>query len=384
MDARELYELSAKYLNGEATEEERKKLQQWYEDGSDSQIPIVSAYPDKAGMEDALYERIKASIKPAAPVKKINWLRWVAAAMLLLTGSAAYFFFIGREGQSIRHDTAIGPDIQAPGTTRATLKLANGQIIYLDSAGNGSLALQGNIKIIKTEDGQLIYRAEPGSESGSMEYNTIANPRGSRVQQVTLSDGTQLWLNAASSITYPVSFADNERKVLITGEAYFEVAKDPKKKFMVDANGVITEVLGTHFNINSYSNESEIKVTLLEGSIRVSSQSATDGFDPVVIKPGEQAIANGNKQLTVHKDVDLDEVMAWKNGQFILNGTDIQGLMRQISRWYDVDVVYKSVPAEKEFGGSIDSSIPLSRLVQALEENGVRCKLEGRVLTIGN
>jgi ferric-dicitrate binding protein FerR (iron transport regulator) len=252
--------------------------------------------------------------------------------------------------------------------------LADNSTIVLDNAQKGNLTQQGKTRILKLDNGQLAYNTS--GEAKEVLYNTITTPRGGKYQ-VTLSDGSQVWLNAASSIKFPVAFIGNERKVEITGEAYFEVAKDPSKRFIVDANGITTEVLGTHFNINSYANEGSTKVTLIEGSVKVESGN---GRESVVIKPGQQAqIAD---KISVENNVDIEQVLAWKNGQFVLKGTDVAALMRQVERWYDVDVIFAGKIPERKFGGSVSQTVNLSVVLQALKEYNVMCRVEGKKVIV--
>ena len=264
-----------------------------------------------------------------------------------------------------------------PGGNRATLRLANGQVINLDSAANGSLATQGNATIEKLADGQIAYHVE-GKGATEVMYNTMSTPPGGQYK-LKLPDGTDVWLNAASSITYPAAFAGRERTVTITGEAYFEVTKNRSKPFRVKVNDMEVEVFGTHFNINSYANEAAIKTTLLEGSVKVSSRVNGEWS---MLKPGEQVSLSQTSQLSQPIPVQTDEVMAWKNGLFNFNKVSLQDVMKQIARWYDVEVVYQGVIRPKKFGGEIQRDLYLSEVLEGLKETGIHFKIEGKKLIV--
>lgn len=312
------------------------------------------------------------------------WKRWaVAASIILAVGIGSYLLFFNKSTKSndIAKTNTVPHDVAAPNVARATLKLDDGRIVYLDSASNGSLAVQGNVNVVKLADGKLVYSQESGVRSQEIKYNTISNPRGSKVQSLTLIDGTQVWLNAESSITYPTAFVGGERKVSIIGEAYFEVTKDAGKKFIVDANGVTTEVLGTHFNVNSYQDEADTKITLLEGSVKVSKGNSIG-----LLKPGQQAIlrqTQDDNQVKVINDADLEQVMAWKDGVFKFKNTNIGEIMRQVARWYDVEIEYKGNYADLNFGGSVSRQANVSELLKRLEATeAVKFNVEERKIVV--
>ncbi len=259
----------------------------------------------------------------------------------------------------------------APAKEGVILTLADGRQIVLDSAGKGLLTNQGNIQVTK-QDGQISYK---GQGEGTV-YNTMTTPRAGQYSLI-LSDGSKVWLNAASSIRFPTAFIGKERQVQITGEAYFEIAHDPSKPFHAIVDDMDVSVLGTHFNVNAYQDESVIKTTLLEGKVSIKNGSST-----AVLQPGEQAQVKGSDHLEVVKEVNVEDVIAWKNGLFSLNGTDVETLMKRISRWYDIEVVHEGPWPQKRFVGSISRSVNLSDLVKALKEFGINCRLENRKLII--
>ena len=304
----------------------------------------------------------------------------VAASVLMVIATGAYFMFFDRKGSDVSGPvvtTEPAQDIKAPETNRAMVTLSDGRTVPLDSLSNGLLAQQGNVQLVKLADGQIAYQSASGEITTEIEYNTLSNPRGSKVIDMQLSDGSHIWLNAGSSVTYPVAFAGNDRKVAITGEAYFEVAHDAAKPFYVTKGDLEVRVLGTHFNVNAYDNEGDIKITLLEGSVRVSA-----GGKSALIQPNQQAIVKeGN--VAINKTMDVDQVMAWKNGMFVFDGyAGIDAIMRQVERWYDVKVVYAG-NVNTLFGGSVPRSANVSRVLKMLEATGkVTFKLEDGTITV--
>jgi transmembrane sensor len=335
-----------------------------------------------AELLELMYQQVQLR-KEAAPVRSISAyrFRWAAAAaVFLLMATASYFLFFHQpQQQAIAHiPDALKNDVAAPAYTKAILLLADGKEVILDSTVNGPLAVQENINIIKSGDGQLIYQAGSSLPAASpLLMNTLTVPKGSRPLQLILTDGTKVWLNAASSITYPVAFTGNDRKVRMSGEAYYEVAKDAGKKFYVSANGVETEVLGTHFNVNAYEDEANIKVTLLEGGVRVSTiqpqtqNTRLNDGNSQVLSPGQQAKWENGGMIRVLNDVNTDEVMAWRDGFFDFNGTDIQSVMRQLSRWYNIEVEYKGKITDNHFSGIISRNNNVSQVLKMLQSTGV-------------
>ncbi|HEU4470758.1 MAG TPA: FecR domain-containing protein [Flavisolibacter sp.] len=313
--------------------------------------------------------------KPPAKVRALRPLRraGIAAAVLLLLSIGAYLAFFQKPSGRTLADTPVAIPLQndvAPGKDGAILTLADGKTILLENASNGKLTEDA----IKSGN-QLSYQ---NTSSKEVEYNTMSTPRG-RQYSLVLADGTRVWLNAGSSIHFPTAFVEKERRVEITGEAYFEVARDASKPFHVAVNGMDVRVLGTHFNINAYSDEESIKTTLLEGSVQVS-----NGARQVVIKPGEQAsFSGGNSGLVnVRSGVDIDAVIAWKNGFFSFNNSDLPTVMRQIARWFDVEVVYEGTVPTRRFGGEISRNLNASQVLKILEESKVRFRIEGRRIIV--
>lgn len=304
--------------------------------------------------------------------------RWmVAAAAMLLLSVGAAFWLKQRSASSPMPLAAHGKQDVAPGHDGAILTLANGQQIVLDSAGNGSLAMEGAVRIQKLGNGELKYEGRQGSTE--VVYNTLTTPRG-RKTSLSLTDGTMVWLNASSSIRYPTVFTGKERVVEVSGEAYFEVARDARMPFIVKRAGSDerVEVLGTSFDMNAYEDEDAARTTLLEGSVRV-----VKGSGNQVLKPGQQAVlSKGEGGIKVVSDVDAEEVMAWKNGHFQFNDTELKAIMRQLMRWYDVEVIYEGNVPERYFTGDVSRNKNLSSVLKMLELSKVHFRIEGRKLIV--
>jgi transmembrane sensor len=319
----------------------------------------------------------------------------VAAALALMLGGGVLYWVTGKRSAGVQ---APGPvsssryknDI-APGGNKALLTLANGSTIVLDSAHDGTLAQQGPTKIIKLDGGALAYRAAAGSKGQAAEqateqtgFNTIATPRGGQYR-IILPDGSKVWLNAASSLRFPAAFSGSERTVELTGEAYFEIAKNAEKPFHVRvssgdaaAGNMDVEVLGTSFNVMAYSNEEKIHTTLLEGKVKVKQGTLAEN-----LSPGRQAIVDQNTLAMEVSDANIDQAVAWKDGLFRFRETDIRELMRQVERWYDVDVVYRTDRGDQDFTGVVSRNKNVSTLLQMLELTGtVHFKIEGKKIIV--
>ncbi|MEO5593288.1 MAG: FecR domain-containing protein [Chitinophagaceae bacterium] len=314
-----------------------------------------------AMMKEAGTER---SVVTMTKTNRTNWFYRISAAIIIGAVAIGGYLMLSQPGKKQPATISaqiIKKDIPAPASNNAVLTLANGKTILLDSASNGSLAVQGNIDVVKSADGQLVYN---GKANGEMQYNILTVPKGSKVAGITLADGTKLWLNAGSSLKYPVAFSGNERKVDITGEAYFEVAHNAAIPFKVQKDSMLVTVLGTHFNVNAYEDEANIKVTLLEGTVKINKGKAVG-----LLKPGQQASIG--KDIKTFKEVDTDEAVAWINGKFQFGeAADITSVMKQISRWYDVDIEYQGTVAG-HIGGTISRTENVSQVLKMLEMTGV-------------
>lgn len=333
-------------------------------------------------LEQRISQTENKELVPA--VKLIQNYQWRAAAAIVLLLSAVSYFYLKQfeqkpiattADQKVNEKPAFKNDIP-PGGNKALLTLVDGTQIILDSVKNGVLASQGNTKILKLNSGQLVY--QPRGQNEKAVINTISTPRGGQYQ-ITLEDGSNVWLNAASSLKFPSTFTGNERTVELTGEGYFEVAKNASKPFRVKLNDATIEVLGTHFNINSYNDEESVKTTLLEGSVKVIKGNTT-----LMLNPGQQAQIINTGKIVLNKDVDITEVMAWKDGFFEFENMELPAIMRQVARWYNVSVSFPKVKTKERFGGRISRNLSLSNVLHLLETNNIHFKLEGSNITIVN
>lgn len=301
-----------------------------------------------------------------------NWKKIAVAASVLLVIGLGILSLFQKDNKSPIVVTSKGTDDKEPGKMGAILTLCNGSKIVLDSVANGVLANQNNTAVSK-KNGGIVYTS--GADAQAV-YNTMTTPR-AREYNLELSDGTKVWLNASSSITFPTSFTANERKVTITGEVYFEVAKDKTRPFRVSVNGMQVNVLGTHFNVNAYEDEATVNTTLLEGSVLITEKSKK-----ILLKPGQQAEKQKSGAIVVNDNVNLEEVMGWKNGVFYFENASLQMVLRQLSRWYDVDVMFdKGVPL-RTFEGEIQRNLQLSQVLKILEKNKVHFEIDGKILRV--
>jgi ferric-dicitrate binding protein FerR (iron transport regulator) len=325
----------------------------------------------------------KEDTEPVLPARgTAKMFRWAATAAAVLVLAAGAWWFLARNKQQPAATPPVAEqrfqnDVQ-PGTNVPVLTLADGSRVILDSAHSGALATEGTVHVKRLANGEVVYDAT--EKPTEVRYNTITNPRGSRVVTLSLSDGSRIWLDAASSIRYPTAFVGKERAVEITGQVYFEVAHNASMPFAVRKQGgdAEIEVLGTHFNVMAFDDEAAMKVTLLQGSVKVSK-----GGRSAVIKPGEQAqVDNSSSAIQVVQDADIDGTMAWKDGVFKFQDITIEPLMKQLARWYDVEVVYEDRPTDR-FVSTIPRDVPASQVFKILETTGrVHFKIEGKKVTV--
>jgi transmembrane sensor len=376
-DPRKLLE---KYKAGNCADKEKAIVESWYLELQSGEA--APAHGIIKGTKEEIWDSLSAN--QSKSVKKHYLLRvatWAAA--IIIIGSISLVYLNKTRKPQLVGRISKNNDI-APGSNKAFLTLADGRKISLTDAANGQLVKQQGLVINKTADGQLVYTvADSGNEDheGRILFNTIETPKGGKYQ-INLSDGTRVWLNAASSLRYPTKFIGNTRTVELTGEGYFEVAKVVTRAakripFMVKSGGQEVEVLGTHFNINSYKDEENIKTTLLEGAVRVVQQNKHE----VVLKPGEQSQLNEN---TINvKTVDTETVMAWKEGDFVFDGDDLKSIMRKVARWYDVEVIYKGEFDNLRFGGFISRTKNISSVLGIMESTGrIHFAIEGKRVTV--
>lgn len=404
--------LIGKYTDNNLTEAERRQLDAWAGSSPERKELLLKA-GDKQFVEAALqkmyghdtqagWEKLQARMPQAVPVvpmprrRRIQYA--VAASVAVLAMAGAYFFFANRSSdqsagivKAVNLPANYKNDV-LPGGNKAMLTLADGSQIALDDAANGTLTEQGSTKVVKTADGQLSYNTgnSPGKmQNSAVTYNILSTPRGG-LYQVALPDGSLVWLNAASRLRYPTSFAASERIVDISGEAYFEIAhledgQGRRVPFKVNvlhaspgAGAVQVEVLGTHFNVMAYDDERSMNTTLLEGAVKITNGSANQ-----VIAPGQQAQVGRNGSIIVKKDANLETTMAWKNGLFDFEYEDISTIMRQMARWYNIEVVFEGKLPDDHFKATISRAVPVSKLLQILElTDHVHFRVEGKRVTV--
>jgi len=362
-----------KYLSGNCTPNEKAIVEQWYQ-----QLPFEGNTPDQQRITATQAEVWQQLQKGRKKAKQLVLCKRIALAASILLCLSVGLYLATRTNVQQQLVVSTLNDVK-PGRNKAILTLADGSVIDLDNAKTGQIAMQNGIVVRKTANGKLEYiiKDAAGNTNQTISNNLISTPRGGEYQ-VTLPDGTKVWLNAASTLKYPSSFAKNERRVSLQGEAYFEVSKDKNRPFRVVTNQQTVEVLGTHFNINAYNDESVVKTTLLEGAVNVS-----NGANSLKLKPGQQALFNlADAKLRINPDVDVDKEMAWKNDLFAFDNDDLKTIMRQISRWYDLDVVYQGKITDEKYVGEIPRNSNLSEVFKILELNHVHIDAKGKVLTV--
>jgi len=327
------------------------------------------------GAEDLAREELRDIINRqivAQPARHIRlWPRIAAAATILLVCSVGGYFFLHQKQSAPVQNSTVQNDI-VPGGNKAILTLAGGQKIVLSSLKNGEVARQGNMLITKTAAGQLSYRAENGEAIDPQTlYNTITTPVAGQ-HKVTLADGTEVMLDASSSITFPVAFNGKTRKVSITGQAWFKVKHNAGQPFEVGANGQLIRDIGTEFNVNAYADEPTVKTTLIEGRVAVNNK---------LMKPGEQAAGTGGA-ITIEQ-VDIEPVVAWQKGSFLFRNQDLKVTLRQLARWYNLEIVYDDPPQNLHLGGNLPRATNLSVVLNAIEQTGeIKFRLDGHRLHV--
>ncbi|MDH7463224.1 FecR domain-containing protein [Chitinophagaceae bacterium 26-R-25] len=351
---------------------------------SEKQVAIddeasVAAFRNIVGVDKPGYTG--GIVKPMNRSRLI--VRWaVAASAILVLATGSYLWFQNSTVPSVKQQAKAQQDIPA-GKTGAILILADGSKVVLDSLHNGVIAQQNGSQVL-LKSGQLAYDAS-SSSTGEPTYNVLNTPKG-RQFQLVLPDGTKVWLNSASSLKYPTTFSSKDRRVQLSGEAYFEVSKAVDKPFiLILANNAEVKVLGTSFNVNAYDNESKIKATLLEGSVKVtaSNTSGVANGEAAILKPRQQAqLAQAGNDIAVVSNVDVDKVVAWKNGVFNFEGASLTEVMRQLERWYDIEVVYEGDVPNIEFYGELSRNNSLNDVIAALKDSDVHFRRDGRKLIV--
>jgi len=363
-----------KVENGGASTQDEQLAKVWlFQLNQNKELPLSDE--QLIDVSDRMWAAIEKGKKPvAAKVKKLSlWPRIgiaAAVAIAVMTGSYLYYDHLSVNPKlSIVNQNDI-----APGKNGATLTLASGEQVLITDVLAGKIATQGGVKISKTADGEIIYEIT-NDPTGEIGYNTLSTTRGEQTR-VRLPDGTLVFLNAQSSLRYPTSFVKTPtREVSLVGEGYFEVAKDKQHPFIVQSAGQKLEVLGTHFNVNAYADETALRTTLLEGVVKVNDK---------VLKPNQQFVLAGGKSQI--KEVDAQQMVAWKNGIFLFEDEPLSSIMRKIERWYDVQVVYDdSVDQNKLYWGGVSRYDKVSKVLEKLSLTGnIHFKIEGRRIRVMN
>lgn len=392
--------LFQKYIGNQSTAEEVRQLLAYFKSEENKDI-LKSQIEKYLGTEvslksyenlmDGVFKKLTEQIDFQTDIdcetenspffrRKIWYKVSVAAAVIFLFSATSYYFLKKKDNKMLSsHNIVLNHsdnDIQ-PGIENAVLTLDNGSIINLDKVNDGDLIQLENM-VISKKNGNIIFRRLNNIKTDKPVYSTVSTLRGNEYHLI-LEDGTQVWLNAESSIRFPVIFSDKDRRVEVKGEAYFEVAKVASKPFRVNvlANESEIEVLGTHFNVSAYPEDNKVKTTLLEGSVKIKKS-----MESRILRPGDQAVYD-KKNIHVSKNVNIEEVTAWKDGLFVFNNTDIKTILQQMSRWYDVEISLNGRDSFTDgFTGKISKSLPLSKFLQVLELNGVHSKIEGRTVSV--
>lgn len=378
-----LQKIAGKVIAGKSSESEKRFLDQYYDFFENPKNDVGTLSEDeKQSLSREIREKLNVSTtRTRSKLFRIYNSRKIAAAAAVLIifslGSYLTFRELKKSGITKGRLAVVDKSITY-GSNKAVLTLSDGSKVFLDGKSGGTIARQTGIEISKARDGQIVYRAISGNAGASANsFNTMQTPRGG-IYQIDLPDGTKVWLNSASTLKYPISFSGTERKVELEGEAYFEVTCNRLMPFKVACKNQLIEVLGTHFNINSYEDEIASKTTLLEGSVRIISVKTGD---EKIILPGQQAIVK-HSELKV-KNIDPENVIAWKNGLFQFDNEDIRTIMNKIARWYDVEVFYESGLKPMRFGGTVSRYSDLQKVLKKLElTNTIHFKIEGRRITV--
>jgi len=386
MTENHLVSLIIRHWSGELADEETAELMQWAKASRENQ-QILDGISNEETLKAELdtwrnlnaagaWPKLEHFLKTRKRARIRRIVGWSAVAAILI--ALAMIGLNRNDKVNSQQQSLIAKTVQVimPGRNTAQLTLSNGQVILLDSAADGSLAVQGNTRLLKIDSGTISYIVSGNSNKEAVVYNTLTTPRSGQYR-LTLPDGSRVWLNNVSSLRYPTSFKGKERTVELTGEAYFEIARDAARPFHVKVRDQVVNVLGTSFNIMAYSEEESIQTTLLSGSVKIEV-----GRTAVELRPDEQAQWKKGGKLSVVKDVPSQDIISWKEGFFYFGRASFAAVMRQLARWYDVEVVYKGEAPTVEFGGKIDRSLPLNDLLKFLDKNQIHFRLNGRQLIV--
>ncbi|TWF35719.1 FecR family protein [Chitinophaga polysaccharea] len=374
MTKEEVILLAEKVVSGTATDAELLQYNQLFNAFQQQGDWNGQLLGDQQQLEAAIRERLEPVLRRRSG-KIIHWNRWAAAAAVALVLGTGYYLYQHQPAPLAPQAVRFRNDIPAPAGNHAVLTLGNGQRILLDSAGNGTLVVQGQVSVSKNADGQITYAGADTANS----LNTIQVPNGSKPLAILLGDGTKVWIDAGSTLTYPASFHGKQREVAATGQAYFEVKQNAHQPFLVTSasHKATIEVLGTAFNFRAFGDERKMEVTLVNGAVKVNTPGASQ-----VLHPGEAAAATSGGSLQLMKNVDIQQATAWKEGLLYFDGADITTIMSTLQRYYNIDVVYQT-DVKDFFVAKIPRDVPVSQLLNLLEmTNLVHFKIEGRKITV--
>jgi len=382
MDELDFQNLLEKYAVGDCNLEELTLLESWYLSKSRENDNSALLNRTLLAQHRKIWENISSQtgIETKVPLRKrIGFMipLTVAASIILVYFLSGHCTFSKRPNQKIAMVKSANHDL-LPGKNKAVLILSNGKKINLTSANNGIIATDDNAIIHKNKNGSIIYQGKTGAITDQkMVYNTVKTERGEQWPNLELPDGTKVMLDAASSITYPLYFSNNERRVTVTGQVYFQVFHNSSKPFRVVANSQIIEDMGTAFNVNAYNDEPNVKTTLVQGSVRISTPSQN-----ITLKPGQQAITTFDNENISVKNVNIDGAVDWKNGLFHFNHEDLKSAMRQIARWYNVDVVYEGNLPKADINGEVYRNMNAAKVFEVLNNLKVNLKIEGNKIIV--
>ncbi len=368
-------ELARKWMEGTITDDEAGEYALWYNQPEDTPLELPFSFAaNQQQQRERMLKKIRRGMRPVIALRTRVIRIAAAAAVLVLLAGAGYIYYSGSRKQSWPAAKVASPSFRndvLPGISKAVLTLADGRQVTLDSVAGGMVAKQGDVRIMNA-GGQLSYHPDADGKE-TLLYNTLTTRKGQQYP-LTLSDGTKVWLNAGSSLRFPVIFSGVERRVQLSGEAYFEVAADVQKAFHVSVNNTDIQVLGTTFDLNGYGDEDKTRTTLLSGAVRINNQ--------VTLKPGQQSRVDAAGLIRVVDDADTEGEVAWKNGQFHFRKMDISTLLKQVERWYDVEVIYEGPKTTDLFTGDLPRTSTLTELLTILQYANVHFRLEGQRLTV--
>ena len=388
--------LLIKNLEGNLSETEKQRLEDWLQADPQNdllfeklqtdeylrkELKLLHSFDEQKAFEKFHETFIKKT--PVVPLRRNPMRRMIgaAAAVVIIAISVTIFFLNSPKQQDenivqIKESHGSPSEKIMPGGNIATLTLSDGSVISLNHTENGVVTKEGNVDIVKLKDGQISY-GKTENTSKEILYNVVATPKGGKYN-LTLADGTRVWLNAASSLRFPASFSGNDRRVEMEGEVYFDIAEDLKHPFIVMVNGAEILVTGTEFNVDAYQDESSMKITLLEGKVELK-----DKNNQTKLTPGQQAEISEAGNFVIHNKIDMEEVIAWKEGLFYFNKADIKAVMKQISRWYDIEVEFEGKVIVERLSGKLSRNVSLNEIIQVLELYDLRIIRDGRKIVVG-